>query len=434
MIKKLNEGLILRRATKEDAAKLARFNARIHEEPGEEGKIAAWTNDLLSGTHPTTAANDFLIVENSAGEIVSSTGNIPQTWSYGHIQFPVGRPELVGTDEKWRKKGLVRYQFEQLHQLSDAGGDLMQVITGIPWYYRQFEYSHALDLGGSRPFDWNRPGNSPSINPEDEIFAYRPAEVCDIPHLEQYYEIHCQNYLINTVRSRTMWKYELIGKSTNSIYRKHIWTITKQDRKPVGYIVFAIWPVGISIQEIACASSVSFRNFCLYVTRALNRYRIEENKCLTTPIQRLIFYLGYQHKAYEALGPQLGKQGKSYAWYIRIPNIPKFLMHIRPVLESRLANSVMSHHTGQHKVNLYQEHFTLDFQDGKIISIEPYTPSLPQDGHTSFTRPEFIQLICGHRSYEDINFIHVDCGGNAESAILMNILFPKQHSQPIGIT
>lgn len=434
MIKKLKDSLTLRTATKNDIDQVAKFNGRLHEEAGEEGKISAWTKDLMSGKHPNTQAKDFLVVETEDGEIISSSCNIPQIWTYEDTLLPVGRPELVATDEKWRKRGLVREQFEALHQMSESNGDLMQVITGIPWYYRQFGYSHALDLGGSRPFDWQRPENSSMIKVENEPFTHRPAELSDVEQLNQYYQIHCGNYLLNSVRTKEIWHHELAGRSENSIYNKQYWLITGKDGSPVGYIGFMIWPVGLTIQEIACKTTQSMREFCLYVIRALNRWRLDQNRTNKKKIERLIFYLGYAHMAYQALGSQLGRQGKSYAWYIRIPNIPKFLMHIRPVLERRLANSVMVNHTGQHKVNLYQEHFTLHFESGKMTSIKPYTPKLPQDGHTLFTRPEFIQLVCGHRSYEEINFIHVDCGGNAESRVLMDILFPKKASQPIGIT
>ncbi|MEM8859368.1 MAG: GNAT family N-acetyltransferase [Chloroflexota bacterium] len=434
MKKILSDGLTLRTAEFRDLERVAEFNGRQHEEPGEEGKIVAWTQDLLSGNHPTTKMEDFLLVENEIGEIVSSTCLIPQTWTYEQISFPVSRPELVATDEKWRKKGLVRKQFEVLHQMSQANGDLMQVITGIPWYYRQFGYSHALDLGGSRPYDWHRPGNNVKVSQEDEKFVERPAIISDIPDLMQFYDIHCKNYMINTCRQVKDWEHELVGRSQDSIYKRNIQFVTKKDGSPAGYFIFVVWPVGLSIQEIACDLNISMREFCLFVTRRLSQYRANFNQENEQKINRLLFYLGYDHAAYRALGPQLGRQGKSYAWFIRIPDIPKFLNHIRPVLESRLAQSVMVNHTGAHKVNLYEEHFTLNFEHGAIKSIEPYTPKLPQDGNTLFTRPEFIQLICGHRSYEELNYIHVDCGGNAESAILMDILFPKKPSQPIGIT
>lgn len=75
---------------------------------------------------------------------------ISQTWSYEGIKFGVGRPELVGTLPEFRNRGLVRLQFEEIHKWSAERGELVQAITGIPFYYRQFGYEMALDLDGRR--------------------------------------------------------------------------------------------------------------------------------------------------------------------------------------------------------------------------------------------------------------------------------------------
>lgn len=94
---------------------LAVFNADVHCGPAPEPSawIAAWTRDLLSGGHPTHAPDDFTIVEETAtGRIVSALNLISQTWSYGGVPVGVGMVELVGTDPEYRRRGLVRRQFD----------------------------------------------------------------------------------------------------------------------------------------------------------------------------------------------------------------------------------------------------------------------------------------------------------------------------------
>src|SRR5262247_3195221 len=154
ILRDLGDGLILRCATPDDAEALATFNAHIFRTTGSEQPnmgIAAWTQDLLSGDHPACGADDFTIVEEvSTGAIISSLVLISQTWTYEGIAFGVGRPEIVGTSPAYRRRGLVRTQFEVLHQRSAARHERMQAITGIPWYYRQFAYEMALNLGGGR--------------------------------------------------------------------------------------------------------------------------------------------------------------------------------------------------------------------------------------------------------------------------------------------
>ncbi len=71
-----------------------------------------------------------------------------QTWEYDGITFPVGRPEAVATKVAYRNRGLIRAIFGLLHARCDERGDLAVGITGIYYYYRQFGYEYALDLGG----------------------------------------------------------------------------------------------------------------------------------------------------------------------------------------------------------------------------------------------------------------------------------------------
>ena len=50
----------------------------------------------------------------------------------------------------------MRKQFDVIHAVSAQRGELMQGITGIPWYYRQFGYEMALDLEGKQNSGWNK--------------------------------------------------------------------------------------------------------------------------------------------------------------------------------------------------------------------------------------------------------------------------------------
>src|SRR5687768_12015633 len=91
--RKLDHDLLLRQATINDMEKIAAFNALIHGYSSSYGdRIAHWTKELISENHPTTKAEDFILVEDSkTGEIVSSLNLISQTFRYADIEFPGGR-------------------------------------------------------------------------------------------------------------------------------------------------------------------------------------------------------------------------------------------------------------------------------------------------------------------------------------------------------
>ena len=229
----LGDGLVLRRSSMQDADALAEFNATIHSDDGPEypdDKVAAWTSDLLTRPHPSFDVGDFTIVEDTAGgKIVSTMNLISQTWSYAGIKFKVGRPELVGTLLEYRNRGLVRAQFEVIHQWSAERGEVVQAITGIPYYYRLFGYEMAMNLGGGRL------GYLPNVpklkGDEQEAYHIRPAGAEDLPQIMDLYELGCRRSLVSCVWSEQDWLYELNGKSEKNVNRTELRVIENSNRR-----------------------------------------------------------------------------------------------------------------------------------------------------------------------------------------------------------
>ena len=95
ILRDLGDGLILRRATLDDAEALATFNAQIFRTAGSEQPnrgIAAWTQDLLSGPSRLRRRRFYHRRGGQHWLIVSSMTLISQTWTYDGIAFGVGRP------------------------------------------------------------------------------------------------------------------------------------------------------------------------------------------------------------------------------------------------------------------------------------------------------------------------------------------------------
>ena len=144
----LGDGLILRQATAEDTEAAAEFQAQVHLPHMFAESFRIWTRDLMSGALPRFQPGDFTLVEDmGTGAIASMLNLIPQTWSYGGIEISAGRIELVSTHPDYRRRGLVRAQMDAVHEMSARRGEKMQVISGIPWFYRQFGYEMALEFG-----------------------------------------------------------------------------------------------------------------------------------------------------------------------------------------------------------------------------------------------------------------------------------------------
>ena len=430
VVREVGDGLILRRSKPEDADALAEFNRLIHTDNNPDGQcIAAWTRDLLTRPHPTFRPDDFTIVEEIAtGRIISTMNLISQTWSYEGIQFGVGRPELVGTLAEFRNRGLVRIQFEEVHKWSAERGEMVQAITGIPFYYRQFGYEMALDLDGRR---FGAEAQLPKLKEgQEEPYIVRAAKEGDLPFIERLYEQTKSRYMIACERTPELFRYELMGRSENN----NCWVncmIEDQAGQPVGFFRHPGYNQGSSLgaSRYELKAGVSW----LEVTPSVARYLWAKGQEYAgrdgLACKSFGFVLGAEHPAYEALGKRLPSIYDPYAWYLRVPDLHGFLNHIKPVLEKRLANSIAAGHSCQMHISFYRTGLQIVLDHGKITAIEPWQPSPSAEGDIAFPDLTFLQLLFGYRSFKELEYTFADCWCTSEDVrALINILFPKKLS------
>ncbi len=437
VLRDLGNGLVMRRSTPEDAESLADFNGNIHgDNEVDRQRVAAWTRDLLARPHPTLRSNDFTIVEETAtGRIVSSLNLIPQTWSYEGVEFPVGRPELVGTLPEFRNRGLVRAQFEEIHKWSAERGDMVQGITGIPYYYRLFGYEMALDLAGRRVgYELNVPKLKGG---ETEPYTIRPATETDLAFIAEVYEHAIRRSTIACVRTPEIFTYELRGRSEDSL--NYCLTLIIEDRtgELVGYFqhpnilgikgLTALWyelKPGVSWLEVT-------PSVIRYLWNKGQEYARRDGKTYTS----YCLLLGAQHPAYQALGRDLPSIYDPYGWYLRVPDLPGFVNYIKPALEKRLADSIAVGHSREIKISFYRDGLRLVLEKGRLTTIESWKPTPEDGGMVAFPDLTFLQALFGYRSFAELEYTFADCWCDAEDVrALINILFPKKLSEVFPIS
>jgi hypothetical protein len=439
----LGDGLVLRFATPADAEAIAQFNGRIHgtERPDKfDPMVAAWTRDFCSESHPTCGPSNVTLVEDTrTGQVVSSMCLIPQTWTYAGIPFGVGRPEAVGTDPDYRRRGLVRMQFEVLHAKSAAMGHLVQGITGIPWYYRQFGYEYALDLDGGRVMYLS---NIPTLKEgESEPYRLRPMTSLtlkdDLPFVKPLYEHECARSLVACPRPDWLWQCYFSWYSPDSFERRPFYIIEKSDGQSVGYLAAdrEMWDDMFMIDELIVAEGQSLREIMPSVLRALEPLAQAQAAARKVSLKLLYWRVGREHPVFEAVPELMPKSRLPYGWYIRVADVLSFLKHIAPALEARLAHSPMAGHTGEIKINEYRGGFKMVWDKGKLVAAEPWQHVVDQrDDNAGFPPLVFLQLLFGRASIMELRTVYPDCWASDEATVLLSALFPKAYScvRPVG--
>jgi hypothetical protein len=431
IIRDLGEGLILRRATVQDTKELVSFQADVQRDPAVEEPeeyVAAWTRDLMGGSHPTFNPGDFTVVEDTkTNKIVSSLCLISQTWSYGGIEFGVGRPELVSTHPDYRRRGLVRAQFQEIHKWSARRGERLQAITGIPWYYRQFGYEMALTLGGSRA---GYKQQVPKLKEgEEEPYRVRPATEADLSFIAGVYAQGAQRFPVACVRNEAQWRYELNGRSEKNVNRRELCVIETAGGESMGFLTHSprLWLGRVGVGAYELKPGISW----LAVTPSVVRYlwTTAEAWVAQDPGQKLetfVFQLGVMHPVYQVFRDGLPVLHPAYAWYVRLPDLPGFLRHIAPVLEDRLAASPLVGHSGELKISFYRSGLRLEFKKGQLMETEPWSPTVQDHGKAAFPELTFLQLLFGYRSLDELRQSFADCWASGDEArALLDALFPK---------
>ncbi len=432
MPRELDGGLVLRFATEADAERLALFNGQIHG--GEyadhfDPMVAAWTRDFCSNTHPTCGPSNVTLVEEpQTHKIVSSMCLIPQTWTYAGVPFGAGRMEAVGTAPEYRRRGLVRAQFEVLHARSAALGHLVQGITGIPWYYRQFDYEYAMDLGGGRmvPFP-----NIPALKEnETEQYRLRDWTAEDISFINTLYDRERARALVSCPRPDWLWQHLRSGYSEQSFENCPFQIIETLDGRSVGYLAPSreMGNYMYAINEVAVIAGQSLRAVMPSALRRLKVLAEAQAAAQKKNVGILYFQLGREHPLYTAIPDLFGKVRPPYGWYIRVADMPGFLRHIAPALEARLAQSVVAGYGGELKISTYDDGMRLVFEAGKLAAIEEWCAGAEEWGDAAFPGLSLVQLVFGYRSLSELRIFYPDCITPDAMAVMLDVLFPKQPS------
>jgi predicted N-acetyltransferase YhbS len=446
MIRDLGGGLVLRRGTPADVEAVAAFNAdvlRPQDALEPDGRFAAWTRDLMSGTHPRfTPADATIVADTRAGAIVSSALLVSQTWRVGGIPLSVGQPELIGTHPEYRGRGLVRTQFETIHRWSAEREHQLLAIAGIPWFYRQFGYELALCRGGG-PILFT--SSIPSVEARTAAaFRVRPMRDADLRFAVETNTRAAGRYLVTVPRDERLWRYELSGRSRASLVCQELRMIETRDGEPVGFLGHAAALAGTALQVfmIELKPAVSWRAVWLSVLSYLlatgesyaSRERGGKFGCIS------FWFLGPGHPLERVFPSQV--PSRPTAWYLRVPDLAGFVRAVIPLLDRRLDESTVAGHTGELRLSFYKNGLRLVLERGRVARVDAWPPTtkpigqewgMPSadDRRASAMFPDltFLQLLFGFRALEQLEAAFPDCiVRTGEARALLTALFPPQLS------
>jgi GNAT superfamily N-acetyltransferase len=444
--RELGEGLMQRWSTPEDTEHIAQLCGLVFRDSEEEPLNIRMMDNVrrhMSGDFPLMGPGDYAVIEDTrkAGHpLVACTCLWRREWAYEGIAFGVGQPEFVATHPDYRHRGLIRALLAMVHARSEAEGHLVQGITGISHFYRQFGYEYALELEGRRVTYLSLIPKAPADTPEP--YVLRAATLEDLPLLMELHDRQRSASMVWSIDSERFWRYQMQEEEqdpTTAGKGMSVRLIVDRVGAVQGYLLLATkrYSSSLSVFAVNLAAGVNWQAVVPPLLRALQAYGLQLPVIGTDvpPLNQISFWLGSAHPVYEVLGEALAPfYEPPYAWYVRVPDLRAFLRHIAPALERRLAPSAAAAYTGELTLDFYRGGLRLGFEQGRITQIEPWrAPVYKNTADATCPGLVFLQLLFGYRSLAELRYAFPDVRvEKSEAEVLLNALFPKKFSWVLG--
>jgi predicted N-acetyltransferase YhbS len=375
-------GLLLREARRADLAQIGALLA-------DRGDAYDAEDHRLVVDDPDGGFDSCAVVVDG-DRVVSTATLLDETVVLAGLPIPAGQVELVATDRGYEGRGLVRALMGWAHGRSARRGHLIQVMIGIPYFYRQFGYQYAIPIPQSRPVQ-----NVPVAPDGYTVRAAGPADIAAMANLQDTVQ---RRFDLSMPHSAVCWR-ALVARSGS------FQVVVERAGQVVGTGRLTPPDEGVVLGEVATAGTAEVAALLAYAAGLADGKQLEAK-------DRAGVLADY-------LAPP---QPQAHDYYARIPDPAVLLDHLRPVLSARLADDEREDDI---IVSFFRHHVRLRRAAGAVTEV---TAGGPMQGPASHggagVAPDLIApLLFGPHGIAGLAELHADVypGPNND---LMRALFP----------
>ncbi len=402
-----------------DAADLARLQAAVQLQTATGGQphpgIGAWVEDLLDG-HPSVVPGDFLVAEDSAtGRPVASLVGLRQQWRLAGVPLPVAQIELVGTAPEHRGNRLTERLFAALHQRHATEGVALQIIEGIPYFYRRFGYDYALANDGAPTV----PAAVLPATGEHQPHGFsgglvvRPATAADADALADIDWRLADGDTLSCPRDAAVWRYEIAGRRSADIARRVV-AVLVDGADVCGYLVHGVRLSAageLTVVAAACIPPADWSRAAVtmhaYLQCIGRQYADSADQPFTAV--RLLLDPGHPLTRFGPVGVPRRPQG----WYVRTGDPARLLSAFQPLLRARWHAAGLRWPEHSLVIDVYGRAARLEFTDGELAAVTALrgtvSSSTGSQPHAAIPPGALLQLALGHRTLPDVLDTWPDC-------------------------
>jgi hypothetical protein len=418
----MNNIIIRRASSKSDCDKLKILLNTIFS-PEKVGDLAETFFYHLPGMK-----NEFWFIaeDKNTSQIVSTFVLIPWQLEIGGILFKVAEIGLVGTSENYRGLGLIKMLNMEFDKAMEDEGFDFAIIQGIPGIYQKFGFYYSVSLENHI----NLPLHVIDSDSNEE-YNFRLAGINDIQFLMKQDELYREHFFISSIRNIDHWKYLLTeGKKTD--YGSEFWMMENENRNEKYYFRILLQGFGTGLILSEVTENIT--------TEALTKLFAFVKKLATERNKPYIRLNLHNESSAGKYAIHMGAEiGKPYALQIKIPDKAGIINKMIPIINRRLSESSLYNYNGILRLDFYKERIDIGIYKGEVKSI--LKNSNENCSNIFYICTEMFPALClGHRSWQEIQFIHPDvfpfsqyvnpvANKNEDlSGLLLDCLFPKLKS------
>jgi GNAT superfamily N-acetyltransferase len=366
---------------------------------------------MMSGRHPYINASNFVIAEDTNNKIlVASAIYMPWTYSYCGRKVKAVRLEEVFCEPKYQNQGIMKKILCEIAELYKEKGYLFELVYGTNAVYNHLGYTYGMpneEEGYSFILDDEVTGND---------FKISEANDEDIAKIAKLYETNYTRNLLTTFIGEKEIYY------TKNVYVEgNYYIIKSSDGKVCGFFHTQLEDKRIYMMELD--DSVSYYQIRPYLINFYKRLGKD----------RIYFKLGSTHPVYDVFGHCYKMKLPSELGFVKVYDIPQFLMSISDILSGRLAVSPYAHYKGSFTVAMHNrnEAYLFEWNNGILVSVIPVEKEY---GEIDIERNRFIRLLFGRippiEMEQEFSMYYFD---NCDLRNIFEIIFPQIQSHIVSI-
>ncbi|MFZ0323988.1 MAG: GNAT family N-acetyltransferase [Actinomycetes bacterium] len=320
----------------------------------------------------------------------------------GSVRLPAGQVELVAADRRFEHRGLVRALMEWCHERSSARGHLVQVMIGIPNFYRQFGYSYGVPMHA-----WAEVATLPDPVPDVQV---RRAELDDIDAMARLQEATQSAFGVRMPHQPSCWR-ALVRRDASTQW------LAQRHGEAVGVARSVDDDGTVWIGEIASSDADATAALVRTAARAAS----------DTPDGGPRGVRASDRAHVPGLSALLGVRERPDWFYVRIPDPVALMEDLRPVLSERLRLALPGAE-GDALVSLWRSHLRFAYGPEGVGPMRAGGPfqSPVSAGGSGLPGDALPALLfgCGAEGLEQ-RYADAHLGRQAD---LMTALFPPQEA------